>query len=434
MARLREPWVRWLERAIEPREAVVGAERRRRARYTALSILILVPIGVVALLITAFSHRIQPQPPASSEALITSAVLLVLVALYPVSVGPRFVVASYSAIAITASAIWVLWLLDLTERGGGMSFYLALPIVMASLLVGSTGAGAVAAVNIVGTTLVSGWLARSSDVDLGQVLTAPLFLVLVSGFVVNSARIREKDLGTLEALAAKLREQEAMRIQMLNNVAHDLSSPLTPIKLQLAMIPKDKPIPPERLEVVKRNLAQVERLVADLKDLARLEAGGFRLDPKPVDLCTLARTAADAFRGDAEARGLRLDVSMDGELPVQVDPERVTQVIYNLVTNALKFTPAGGSVAIHAHASGDEAEVSVRDSGRGLTPDEMARLFKPFSQVHDRAEVKERGTGLGLFISRGIATAHGGALSVVSEGRGRGSTFTLRVPLRPREK
>jgi signal transduction histidine kinase len=100
------------------------------------------------------------------------------------------------------------------------------------------------------------------------------------------------------------------------------------------------------------------------------------------------------------------------------------------LTNALKFTPAGGRVVVEAAQEGADAVVRVRDSGRGLAPDEIPRLFKPFSQVHERSEVAERGTGLGLYISKGIVEAHGGRIGCASEGRGSGSTFSFWLPTR----
>ncbi|MCA1819117.1 MAG: HAMP domain-containing histidine kinase, partial [Halobacteriales archaeon] len=141
---------------------------------------------------------------------------------------------------------------------------------------------------------------------------------------------------------------------------------------------------------------------------------------------------AESFQESAHERGVTLTVRASGPVPVEADHERLAQVLSNLLTNALKFTPAGGAVTLRVGAGpGGGAEVAVEDSGRGLTADEAARLFQPFSQVHDPGEVKEPGTGLGLYICKGIVEAHGGRIQVKSAGRAHGSTFTFELPARP---
>ncbi|GEM_PF-5540472 len=425
----RPAWRARLDRLIEPARSVEGAEARRRSRYTALFLTILIPLGALAAALTVLLPGAAP-PPLGPQLWIMTGTVALLVGLYPVSLSRRYVVASYLAILVTSAAIWGAWLLALPSTGGGMTlFFLALPIFMASLLLGSWGAALIAGVNVLGASAVAVLLAPAAG-GLGNALTLPFFLFLASGLIVNSALLRERDLEELERMAARLREQEALRVQMLNTLAHDLATPLTPLKLQMSLIPADRAVPPERVVLLRRNLAQMERLVADIKDLARLEAGALRCDPQPVDLRALAQSAVDAFRADAEARGLTLLARLDAGLPVQADPERVTQVLYNLLTNALKFTPSGGTVTLEGCAEEGEARLRVRDTGRGLTPDEMGRLFHPFTQVHERGEVKERGSGLGLYISRGLAEAHGGRVWVESEGRGKGAAFTLALPQR----
>lgn len=238
----------------------------------------------------------------------------------------------------------------------------------------------------------------------------------------------------VEAAYGQLKEMEASRSQMLHAIAHDLMNPLSPIQLQVHMLEHDgigpTPQQTKAYAVIRRSSDRIRRLVEDLRDLGRLEGGKLKLEPRPTDLRELAESVVDAYRGEANERGVALEFHASEALPTVADPERIGQVLANLVTNALKFTPAGGRVVVAAHGAADSHQVSLRDTGRGLTADEMTRLFRPFVQVHDRTAVKERGTGLGLFISRGIAEQHGGSVTVASDGLGKGSTFALTLPLR----
>lgn len=412
--------VRW----IEPKDDVKSEDDRRRARYTTLALAVIVPIGAAATIVSAIEGGF-----GTTQGVMVLAVAI-LATLIPVSRGKRHDLAAMLALAVTAAAIWGSWTLaGASPEDADTLYFLALPLWMGSLLLRSSGATVLGAVNLIATIGITSWSYAAGAPEAGHLLPVPIFLALAGGLAVNAARLRDHDIERADALAAKLKEQERSRLEMLNTIAHDLASPLTPLKLQLKLVPKDKPLPPERLAIIQRNIGQMERLVTDVKDLARLDAGALRTDLKPCDLVEIVRGAAETFREDARARDIALVETAEGRLPISADAERLTQVVYNLVTNALKFTPPGGRVELRVHRDDGRAKVLVTDSGRGLTPEEMGRLFRPFSQVHDRSEVKERGTGLGLYISRGIAKAHGGDMHVESEGRGRGSTFVVTLPL-----
>lgn len=239
--------------------------------------------------------------------------------------------------------------------------------------------------------------------------------------------------GKAGAAYRELQSLEKLRLQILNNIVHDLRSPLTPISIQLHLMQRlssDLPEPARQsLAVIQRNLEHIRLLVADLQDVAKLESGELRLHKKPVELSRLVRHSVESFKEEANQRRLTIDVEVHEPIPVHADDVRLNQVLYNLVTNALKFTPSGGSVKVRSIVSDGHARVEVRDSGRGLLPDEISRLFQPFSQTHHPDEVKERGTGLGLFISRGIVEQHGGRIWAESPGRALGSTFCFELPL-----
>ncbi len=224
----------------------------------------------------------------------------------------------------------------------------------------------------------------------------------------------------------RLRTAEVDRLQMVNTIAHDLSSPLTPLSIQLQLLETaelDEAQRRQSVAMMGRNLRQLERLVGDVKDLARAEAGELKLRLQRVDLGVLVSDAVQDFRPRAEQEGKRLILDVPPPAWTNVDAERVTQVLHNFLTNAIKFTPNGGQITVHLALDDGHVRVSVTDTGRGLTPDEMGKLFQAFSQVHERSEVKERGTGLGLYICKRIIEAQGGTVGVVSEGHGRGSQF-----------
>lgn len=243
---------------------------------------------------------------------------------------------------------------------------------------------------------------------------------------------KQREVELQEALA-RAKEAEAFRRELVRNVSHDLASPLTPIRLQLHMLQESlggtDPRQTRAMEVIGRNLDHIKRLVDDLRDVALLEGGQFRLDPKDVDLASVVTHVAESFQESAKAAEIALATEVQDALPARVDPTRIAQVLFNLVTNAIKFTPKGGTVTLAAHRIGNQARIEVRDTGRGLLREEMDRLFRPFGQVHKREEARERGTGLGLYISRGLVERHGGRIWVESEGHGKGSTFVVTLPL-----
>lgn len=257
---------------------------------------------------------------------------------------------------------------------------------------------------------------------------SPRFLLGISEDVTERRHAQAE----LHSAYARLKEVEATRIQIVNNLAHDLMTPLTPIKIQLHLLSANPPVADSvrhaAIEMVVRNVAHMERLIGDLKDYARIESGHLTLRRASHDLGRMIESYVDTFRKLAEERRIRLEASAAAGLNAEVDMDRITQVLYNLLSNALKFTPAGGRVQVEGTRGDAGVFVSVADTGSGLSPEEIGRLFQPFEQVHDRTAVKERGTGLGLFISKGIVEAHGGKIWAESPGPGKGARFMVSIP------
>jgi signal transduction histidine kinase len=266
---------------------------------------------------------------------------------------------------------------------------------------------------------------RSAPIRLGDEI---LGAVMVARDVTDLWRLQSD----LAEANARLKSSDANRLRMVRMVAHDLANALAPVGLQLATM-KLPSAGPDALAhgtaVIQRSAANVRRLAGDLSDMAKLEAGTLPLHGAPMDLAQAVAAAVDAARGTAEAKGLRLaDESPPGALPLTADRDRVAQVLDNLLSNAIKFTPSGGAVTIRASSCGPEDRVDVADTGLGLTQGQAVRLFQPFSRVHEEQASAIVGSGLGLFICKGLVSAHGGRIMVESAGPGRGSTFSFTLP------
>jgi signal transduction histidine kinase len=265
------------------------------------------------------------------------------------------------------------------------------------------------------------------------VLAATVVLSMGAATVVSETLVVAEHRKRSEARAARIRrlqDADADRIRLVNSIGHDLASPLTPIRLQLHMLRarlKDEK-DARAVEVINLNFQQIQRLVADLRDIFKLQAGRLNLTPVGFDLYKLASDARDSVAPTAAPRGINVVLNAERDLQLIADKDRVYQTIMNFLTNAIKFSPRDGRVAISVFPEGEGVRLAVKDGGRGLTPEEIDRLFEPFSQVHDRGEVEEEGTGLGLFICRGIVEGHGGRIGVNSAGRGTGSEFWFWLP------
>lgn len=283
------------------------------------------------------------------------------------------------------------------------------------------------------------WAKRGSDSRLvrAQARTvdyrgAPARVMALRDITVERAAEQERDAAVRNEMElARLREMDRFKSDFINSAAHELNTPLTPLKIQLHLLKQRLPatMVSERrsVDLVDRNLERLSSLVGDMLDVARLQSGRMRMEPNQADLARLVHEAADTFTETATMRHVKLVV--DAPVPVMsvLDAKRISQVVYNLVSNALKFTPAGGEVKLVARVAGDEVEVSVQDTGAGLDKQQIERLFQPFAQFH-RDKIDAPGTGLGLYISKGIVERHGGTIVCESAGPGRGSRFFFHLP------
>jgi PAS domain S-box-containing protein len=216
------------------------------------------------------------------------------------------------------------------------------------------------------------------------------------------------------------------RDDVLSIVAHDLRNPLNVVRLHAQALRMQHPAVRRAAEAIDRSAQRMDRLIEDLLDISRLEAGQLQVEQARASASDLAHEAADTHQTVAEGAGITLTLDVPADLPdVWADRSRILQVLDNLLGNSLKFTERGGHVALSAARRGDEIEFAVRDTGPGLSSDTALHVFDRFWQVR-RAD--RRGAGLGLAIAKGIVEAHGGRIWVESE-LGRGSTFRFSVPV-----
>lgn len=246
-------------------------------------------------------------------------------------------------------------------------------------------------------------------------------------------RLREKTRALEESLE-RLREVDALKTRFMNIASHELRTPMTPIRTELHILQTGKrgSLTPEQhrgLQMIARNVERLNRLIRDLLDASRMQAGQLKLMPSRADLPELVAGVVQTMQGEARSKGVALDAEAPEPLWVSADGDRVVQVLVNLVENAIQFTPEGGKVSIRAAVEGGEAVVAVRDTGEGIDPHLLSRLFQPFSQAEPGMPRTEGGTGLGLFICRGIIEGHGGRIWCESEGRGKGARFLFTLPL-----
>jgi PAS domain S-box-containing protein len=229
-----------------------------------------------------------------------------------------------------------------------------------------------------------------------------------------------------------LQQASRLKDEFLATLSHELRTPLNAVLGWTRMLRRGT-VPPERadavLDTIERNAAAQMQLVEELLDLSAMVAGGLRLNVTRVDLRELVGGAVETVRPAADARSLRVTLSIDPDIPeVAGDPGRLRQVLWNLLTNSVKFTPPGGAIHIGMSRGPAEIEITVRDTGNGIAPDFLPHVFEAFRQSDSSSTRMVGGLGLGLAIVRHIVEAHGGSVSALSEGLGRGSAFVIRLP------
>ncbi|GAA2194011.1 HAMP domain-containing sensor histidine kinase [Micromonospora lupini] len=269
----------------------------------------------------------------------------------------------------------------------------------------------------------------AATVLIGRRLVRPLRNLAEAAELHTPAPVSTRDeIGRLaRALndSAKRRERaEAQRRTMVNDVAHELRTPLSNIRTWLEAAQDDlAPTDAQLLALLHEEALLLQHIIDDLGDLAAADAGILRIDLRPTDLRDVLTHVVDSHRGNAFAAGVRLELTVAGDPVVRADQARLRQVIGNLISNAIRHTPPGGSVTVDANGP----TISVRDTGTGIGPTDLPKIFDRFWRADESRSRVTGGSGLGLAIARHLTEAHGGTIEVESE-PGRGTLFTIRLP------
>ncbi|HYP29939.1 MAG TPA: ATP-binding protein [Blastocatellia bacterium] len=241
------------------------------------------------------------------------------------------------------------------------------------------------------------------------------------------------DISQLKEVEAELQESSRLKDEFLATVSHELRTPLNAILGWARMLRTseiEEEVSARALETIERNARSQAQIIDDLLDVSRIITGKLRLNVQAVYLAPTIEEAIEAIRPAADAKGIRLHAILDSNVgPILGDPDRFQQIMWNLLSNAIKFTPKGGRVQVSLMRVNSHVEISVSDTGQGINPDFLPYVFDRFRQADSTLTRAYGGLGLGLSIVRHLVELHGGAVSVFSEGEGKGATFKLDIPL-----
>lgn len=322
-----------------------------------------------------------------------------------------FVVVVGVAIGIVAA-----WVASLLGGGGAFTALFPLPLIVIIVFMVSVG------------SIASGRAAQRIARALAEVMDATERVAAGE----TSARVTPRGpravvrMGeAFNRMAERLEGAERQRRALLADVTHELRTPLTVMQAELeALLDGVHPRDDARIAALLDEIRVMSRLVDDLRTLSVADAGALELYREPTDVRDLVEDTVAAFRSRADAARVRLAVECPRDLaPIDVDPVRLRQVLSNLLDNAIRHTPEGGTVTLSAQRSGAGIALEVRDTGSGIAPDALGRVFDRFTKG-----AGSPGSGLGLPIARGLVRAHGGEMEATSDGPGKGTTVRITLP------
>jgi histidine kinase len=276
--------------------------------------------------------------------------------------------------------------------------------------------------------LVSLFVSRRVVTPIRQMMTASQHIA--DGHYRERVRVVSDDeLGQLaqsfNQMAASLEQTEAMRRDLIGNVAHELRTPLSTIKGYMeGLMDGVLPAEPGTYQQVFQEADRLQRLVSDLQELSRVEAGAFELDCQSINMAALIQHNATRLRPQFEEKGVHLKLDLPSDLPrILADEDRINQVLINLIGNALQYTPTGGTVTVTAAKHPPELWVTISDTGIGIATEHLPHLFTRFYRVDKSRSRAGGGSGIGLTITKHLVEAHGGRVWAESKGPDQGSVF-----------
>ncbi len=235
---------------------------------------------------------------------------------------------------------------------------------------------------------------------------------------------------TFNVMTATIEQSEQRRVELIGDVAHELRTPLNNIKITLEGL-IDEVISAESTTFfdMQREISRLQRLISQLEILSRAESDQFTLQKQLASLETLLHTIVERLAIQFEDKGVTLAVEISADLPlIRFDRDRITQVVINIVGNALQHTPEGGRVVVSAEYAANEATITVQDSGIGLAPADLTRIFERFYRVDKSRQRSSGGNGIGLTIAKHLVQAHGGRIWATSLGPSQGTTIRFTLP------
>lgn len=243
----------------------------------------------------------------------------------------------------------------------------------------------------------------------------------------------EEALRNEQRTRAQAETSDRLKDEFLATVSHELRTPLSAILGWAAMLnggELDAETTRNALRVIERNAKAQAEIIEDILDVSRIITGRLRIEARPVELAPIVKSAIETLELAAKAKSISLSVSLDREAVVEAgDPERLQQIVWNLVSNAIKFTPVNGSVEVRLERVGQHLEISVSDNGIGISSEFLPHVFERFRQADSSSTRAHGGLGLGLAIVRHLAEIHGGSVSAASAGEGQGAQLTVRLPV-----
>jgi signal transduction histidine kinase len=346
---------------------------------------------------------------------------------------------SWAKIAITVLAAGsTYYLRSLLGLAGLQALTYLLPVAFASYLFGSV-MGMLAYVMTLGVIHVIWWLEAPQVLLSRQYFVGIFNYTLFSGLVVLYSYRHERVLRRLDQSLEREKQarQEAekanrLKDQFLATLSHELRTPINVILGYLQILLSERTQNPRRaLEIVHRNAQQQARLIEDVLDVSRMTNGTFQIELTEVLAVRVLREAIESLQPAIVEKKLRLELGAAvDEVVIMADPDRLRQVFWNILSNAIKFTPAGGRIDVRAAQVGTELEISVRDTGRGIPDEFLPYVFDMFRQADPSPTREVSGMGLGLNLVKRFVEMQGGTVAADSRGVGHGATFICRFPVR----